>query len=65
MANLTIYKGKKYYDEIYDDKADLYATNGISDDSIKGLKVKEERIFGLKLEVVKHYTMEFLTVMYY
>lgn len=41
MANLTVYKGKKYYVEIYNDKADLYATNAVSDGNIKGLSIKE------------------------
>ena len=41
MANSTIYKGDKYYIEVFETKADLYSLNEAQYPSIKGINIKE------------------------
>lgn len=41
MANLTIYKGNKYYIEVYENKVDLYSINSNLYPNLKNINIKE------------------------
>lgn len=41
MANSAIYKGNKYYIEVFETKADLYSINVAQYPNIKGINIKE------------------------